>query len=426
MGDALPAELKNGRYAVVRLLAEGAQAQTLEGVDKQLGRSVAIKRFFVRGAKRWKDVELAEREARVLASLSHPHLPAYVDYFEEDGALCLVMDRIEGESLAEARARGALLGIDDVWSFLADSADVLAYLHGRAPPVIHRDIKPGNVIRRPDGSFVLVDFGSVRDKLKPSGGSTVVGTFGYMAPEQFQGRALPATDVYAVAATALVMLTGVEPEDLPHRGLAIDVSAALRGRAPPDLVRVLAAMLDPDPDRRASSIAPLLPARRNAERRARHERPHRERRHREHHRRPPREHDWPARVRGGEPLPLFVIALFTVGLIVARVSVSLTLRVVLPFIWSLLSIFFGPALRRGARKLMEAGNRADRVLAQTLRNIHARAHEMPIDTEGVELPTEVVSPPYDARARVVSEPLASSDEDEAPFDAGVERSRRPR
>ena len=170
---------------------EGAQGRTFDGVDKRDGQPVAIKRFDVRGAASWKDVELAEREARVLQSLSHPKLPRYVDHFEEDGALYLVMEKIEGESLAVLRKRGVTLGEEDVVRLLRDASDVLDYLHGRSPPVIHRDLKPGNVIRRPDGSFAFVDFGAVRDKLRPEGGSTVVGTFGYMAPEQFQGRAPP-------------------------------------------------------------------------------------------------------------------------------------------------------------------------------------------------------------------------------------------
>ena len=141
---------------------------------------------------------------------------------------------------------------------MRDASEILDYLHGRAPPVIHRDLKPGNVIRRPDGSFAFVDFGAVRDKLRPGGGSTIVGTFGYMAPEQFQGRALPASDVYAIGATTLSMLTGRQPEDLPHKGLAIDVRAALGDRASPRLADALALMLDPDPNRRPSKIAPVL------------------------------------------------------------------------------------------------------------------------------------------------------------------------
>jgi hypothetical protein len=256
MGDSL----RGGRFVPLGPLGEGAQGHTLDGIDKREGRAVAIKRFDVRGAKGWKDVELAESEARVLSSLSHPKLPAYIDHFEEDGALYLVMEKIEGESLAALRKRGVVLGEEDVLQLLRDAGDVLDYLHRRAPAVIHRDLKPGNVIRRPGGSFAFVDFGAVREKLKPEGGSTVVGTFGYMAPEQFQGRALPGSDVYAIGATALTMLTGVDPETLPHKGLAIDVRAALRGRASRELVDILEKMLDPDPDTRASQLSSLLAA----------------------------------------------------------------------------------------------------------------------------------------------------------------------
>ncbi|HEX3594559.1 MAG TPA: serine/threonine-protein kinase, partial [Polyangiaceae bacterium] len=249
--------LRDGRYRVVGKLGEGAQGTTFDAVDTKTGGSVAIKRFSVRGAKSWKDVELAEREASVLETLSHPALPAHVDHFEEDGALYLVMQKIEGKSLAQLTAKGGALSREDVVRFLGDAASVLEYLHGRSPPVIHRDINPKNFIRRPDGSFALVDFGAVRDRLKPEGGSTIVGTFGYMAPEQLQGRALPATDVYSVGATALRLLTGREPETLPHRGLSIDVNAAL-GSGDPVLRDVLAKMVDPDPDRRASKLAPLV------------------------------------------------------------------------------------------------------------------------------------------------------------------------
>jgi len=254
----LPENLRDGRYAVIRLLGEGGQAATFEAVDKKEGRPVAIKRFRVRGAKSWKEVELAEREARVLASLSHPGLPRYIEHFEEGGELFLVTEKVEGESLAAMQKRGATLSEADIVRFLRDASSILDYLHGRAPPVVHRDIKPSNVMRRSDGSFVLIDFGAVRDKLKPEGGSTVVGTFGYMAPEQFQGRAMPASDVYAVGATAITMLTGRQPEDLPHKGLAIDVAATLSGRASKEIVTALEAMLEPDPDRRAGRLAPLV------------------------------------------------------------------------------------------------------------------------------------------------------------------------
>ena len=249
-----------GRYVLMGSLGAGSQGETLEAVDKREGRPVAIKRFTIRGAKSWKDVELAEREATVLASLSHSGLPRYIDHFEENGALYLVMEKIEGESLQARRKRGAGLDQAQVTRFLQDASACLRYLHSQAPPVVHRDIKPGNVILRPDGSYCLVDFGSVRDRLKPEGGSTVVGTFGFMAPEQFQGRAGPSSDVYAVGATALSLLTGREPEDLPHKGLGVDVESALGGQVDRRLTLALRSMLEPDPDKRARSVESALSA----------------------------------------------------------------------------------------------------------------------------------------------------------------------
>lgn len=248
----------DGRYVVVASLGAGSQGETLEAVDKREGRPVAIKRFTIRGARSWKDVELAEREAAVLSSLSHPSLPRYIEHFEENGALYLVMEKIEGETLQARRKRGAALDQAQVTRFLREAGACLRYLHSQAPPVVHRDIKPGNVILRPDGSYCLVDFGSVRDRLKPEGGSTVVGTFGFMAPEQFQGRARPSSDVYAVGATALSLLTGREPEDLPHQGLRLDVEGALRGQVDRRLIAVLRSMLEPDPDKRASAVEDAL------------------------------------------------------------------------------------------------------------------------------------------------------------------------
>jgi len=234
VGEAMapPAEtLRDARYAIVRVLGEGGQATTFEAVDKRAGRLVAIKRFRVRGAKTWKEVELAEREATVLKALDHPALPRYVEHFEEGGELFLVTEKIDGESLEAWKRERRPFDEQDVLRLLTEAAPVLDYLHRRAPPIIHRDLKPSNVIRRPDGSFAFIDFGAVRDRMKPQGGSTVVGTFGYMAPEQFQGRAMPASDVYALGATALSLLTGREPEDLPHRGLSVDVAASPRGCA---------------------------------------------------------------------------------------------------------------------------------------------------------------------------------------------------
>jgi serine/threonine protein kinase len=248
-----------GRYVVRGVLGEGAQGTTYDAVTKD-GRAVAVKRFDARGAKSWKEMELAERETRVLASLDHPLVARYVEHFEEDGALYLVMEKVEGESLEAIRAREGSLSEQEVRRFLADADRALTYLHGRSSPVVHRDLKPRNVVRHRDGAYVLVDFGAVSEQIRRrEGGSTVVGTYGYMAPEQFQGRATPAGDVYAVGATALALLTGREPETLPHRGLRVDVRASLEGKNVSEpLIATLERMLEPDPDLRPTSIGAAL------------------------------------------------------------------------------------------------------------------------------------------------------------------------
>ncbi|HEY8040587.1 MAG TPA: serine/threonine-protein kinase [Polyangiaceae bacterium] len=415
--------LRDGRFVLVGTLGEGAQGRTFDAVDKREGRPVAVKRFDVRGATSWKDVELAEREARVLQSLSHARLPRYVDRFEEGGALYLVMEKIEGESLAVLRKRGATLGEKDVVRLLHDAAAVLDYLHGRAPPVIHRDLKPGNVIRRPDGSFAFVDFGAVRDKLRPEGGSTVVGTFGYMAPEQFQGRALPGSDVYALGATAVAMLTGREPEELPHRGLALDVRAALRGRASDALVGVLEQMLDPDPDRRASRIAPLLARLEGRGSRSRSEgatgrRPElssreqrRARRHaRRRERREQRQAQRQERAGRGVPWPLALI--FTLVFGVLMLAVTLATQVVVPLVLWLLSIVFARrALRGASAAVRDAGKAAIDGMDRSRRWLHGEAGDG-ADGAGEDGGVRV-APPEPPPARVRVDDPGEDEEDEA-------------
>lgn len=387
----IPRSLRDGRYAVIGLLAEGSQGATLDAVDKRDGRPVAIKRFQVRGARSWKDVELAEREARVLRRLSHPALPAHVEHFEEGGALYLVMEKIEGETLAALRHRHGSLDRTEVLRFLHDVASVLDYLHGHNPPVIHRDIKPGNVIRRPDGSYAVVDFGSVRDRLKPKGGSTVVGTFGYMAPEQFQGRALPASDVYAVGATAITLLSGVEPEELPHQGLRIDVGAALPNRQDAALARALQAMLEPNPDQRATALGPLLaqlprPAAASPRGRQRRGRRPDERaadavaargdsaKRSASSRAEPSPRAPAATKRGGPVvLPPLIALVAVLGLVVARIGVSLSLRVVVPLVLAILSLVFGRSLARAAGHVRDAGRRAGRALRGAQQRVRGRA-----------------------------------------------------
>jgi hypothetical protein len=380
--------LREGRYRIVGTLGEGAQGTTFEARDERAGKSVAIKRFTVRGASSWKDVELAEREASVLSSLSHPALPAHIEHFEEAGALYLVMELIEGENLATRLRRGAPLGQDEVVRFLLEAGALLEYLQNRSPPVIHRDINPKNVICRPDGGFAFVDFGAVRARLSREAGSTVVGTFGYMAPEQFQGRALPVSDVYAVGATALRLLTGREPEDLPHRGLAIDVRSALDSRTDRRLAEALSRMLDPDPDRRATRIAPLLGdwskrfskgapgdgerdgARPRAGRESRKHARHRQRRAASKARRDAASDHW-QRPHTGARLPPLLVFGARLGLALAVIAVGFAVVTLVPLLLWILSLLFGSGLRRAAASTRQGGKDAIRAILRARRRVIA-------------------------------------------------------
>ncbi len=361
-------ELADGRYVVWRKLGSGAQAETLEAVDRKDGHPVAIKRFYVGHARSWKDVELAEREARVLQSLHHPALPAYVDHFEERGALYLVMALVEGESLAALSKSGKRLGPRELRHLLITLADVLEYLHTRVPPVIHRDVKPGNIIRRPDGSYCLVDFGSVRDGLRPDGGSTVVGTFGYMAPEQFQGRALPATDVYAVGASLISLIAGMSPEELPHRGLSIDVSHALGNAVSPAWEHLLTRMVEIDPDQRPSRLGPLLEEFDHGV----------DSSHQRAEPQPAAMSDASAGLDERDPDASFTVMVGSgFGLLpflvlnAARLAVWASLGVLLPTILHILAIFFGQRLRQAAFQVSQAGYRASSQLAKASRHLQS-------------------------------------------------------
>jgi len=170
---------------------------------------VAIKELAISRARSLKAVDLFERESRVLGTLSHPGIPAFIEEATVEGPgvvnLYLVQELIAGSPLQ--------LGAGDerdTVRIIAEIADILVYLHSRRPPIIHRDIKPSNVMMRPDGSIALIDFGSVRHAVVDAamGGSTVAGTFGYMAPEQLRGHATAASDLYSVGALAVALLAG--------------------------------------------------------------------------------------------------------------------------------------------------------------------------------------------------------------------------
>lgn len=207
-------------YRVQRQLGQGGFGTTYLVEDFAEGQRYVIKRLAFERVKNWKDVELFEREARVLASLRHPRIPAFRDLVvqkqEHDGqpreAIFLIQSFVPGQTLADCIQQGQRFTETEAAQLALQALDILAYLHSLNPPVIHRDIKPENLILTPEGQLFLVDFGAVRDQVRPERGSTIIGTFGYMAPEQFDGRAYPATDIYALGISLIYLLTHTPPE----------------------------------------------------------------------------------------------------------------------------------------------------------------------------------------------------------------------
>src|SRR5687768_8256087 len=244
------------RYDIVRTLGQGAFGRTFLARDAQAGRLVAIKMLDTRGAG-LKAFELFEREAAVLRSLRHHGIPEIYEAlranWEGTEASFLVMEYVEGTSLAALIAESRHLEHAEVVHILLELLGILEYLHGRVPPILHRDIKPSNIIVRPNGFAAVVDFGSVRRVfLAPEeSGSTVAGTYGYMPYEQYMGQASPSSDLYALAATILHLCTGRPPKDFMTAEGRIEVP----GDVPADarLRAVISRMLRPSPPERFAS-----------------------------------------------------------------------------------------------------------------------------------------------------------------------------
>jgi serine/threonine protein kinase len=240
--------LLGGRWRLGPRLGHGAQAETFLAVEVARRTEVVIKR--VKLGAGWKSFELHERETKVLGQLRHPGVPRLLSAFEEPpGTFNLVMQRMPGENLREHLKRRRF-GEVELKDILIRALEILDYLATRTPPVVHRDIKPSNLVRDSDGSLALVDFGGVADAGSATGGgSTMIGTYGYMAPEQLHGQATPATDLYALGATIVALAGGVEPEDVPRKGLKMDLPRHLPSMSK-GLRGVLEAMTEPDPEKR--------------------------------------------------------------------------------------------------------------------------------------------------------------------------------
>ena len=215
------------QYELMELLGEGGSGSTYRAIRSKNEAVVAVKMLSLRHLQDWKQLELFEREAQILSQLNHPQIPQYLEYFHIDTpdnrAFYLVQQLIPGKSLAAWVESGCRFTEAEIKDIAQQLLAILQYLHQQSPPLIHRDIKPQNIIRNSNGQVFLVDFGSVQHVYQNTilKGSTVAGTYGYMAPEQFRGSALPASDLYGLGATILYLLTHRSPADLPQERLKL-------------------------------------------------------------------------------------------------------------------------------------------------------------------------------------------------------------
>ncbi|MEG4046917.1 serine/threonine-protein kinase [Microcoleus sp. Pol17_C1] len=231
IGD-LSKEILADRYKCDRRLGKQAGRQTLLARDLKTQQQVVVKLLSFSSDFNWEDLKLFEREVETLKSLSHPAIPRYLDSFEIDTpnrkGFALVQSYIEAKSLQEYLSDGRSFSESEVKQLATALLDILAYLHQRQPPVIHRDIKPSNILLKNRsgnsvGEVYLVDFGAVQTLATQQGKTvTVVGTYGYMPPEQFGGRAVPASDLYGLGATLIALITKQHPADLPQQDLQIE------------------------------------------------------------------------------------------------------------------------------------------------------------------------------------------------------------
>jgi serine/threonine protein kinase len=258
----------SSRYEVQQHLGKRAGRQTLLARDLETQELVVIKLLSFGTDFAWDDLKLFEREAETLKALSHRFIPRYVDYFEIDSpnlkGFALVQTYIEAKSLEEHLKAGRTFSEADIKQLAKALLEILTYLHSRQPPVIHRDIKPSNILLTNRsgnriGDVYLVDFGSVQTLAATEGGTiTVVGTYGYMPPEQFGGRATPSSDLYSLGATLIYLATGRHPADLPQTDLRIQFEQVVN--LSPALSSWLKWMIQPSLARRLASATEALQA----------------------------------------------------------------------------------------------------------------------------------------------------------------------
>ena len=212
--------LVDGKYKILNKIGQGGMSVVYLAMNERANKQWAIKEVRKDGVQNFEVVKqglIAETE--MLKKLSHPNLPSIIDVIDGDGTFLIVMDYIEGRHLESVAKEYGAQSQEDVIEWAKQLCDVLSYLHSRKPPIIYRDMKPSNVMLKPDGKLMLIDFGTAREfKENSVADTTCLGTQGYAAPEQYggHGQTDARTDIYCLGATLYHLLTGHNPSEPPY------------------------------------------------------------------------------------------------------------------------------------------------------------------------------------------------------------------
>lgn len=250
----------DGKYEVLKLIGQGGMSKVYLAMDKRLNKQWAVKEIEKRTRDKNNDViiQSAIAEANMIKKLDHPSLPRIVDIIDNGNVIYVIMDYIEGEPLDKVLNEFGAQAQDLVIDWAKQLCEVLYYLHSCNPPIIYRDMKPANVMIKPDGNIKLIDFGIAREYKEQNLADTVcLGTKGYAAPEQFGGKGQTdaRTDIYCLGVTIYHLITGQNPCEPPYELYPIrHWNPMLSG----GLERIIQKCTQLNPDDRYQSCAELL------------------------------------------------------------------------------------------------------------------------------------------------------------------------
>lgn len=254
----------DGKYEILKEIGRGGMSIVYLARDNRLNKQWAVKEIKNDGSKSAETLlKGLEREANILKNVDHPVLPRIVDIINQKGIIYVVMDFIEGTNLAEVLKEEGAQPQDKVIEWGRQLASALDYLHSMNPPIIYRDMKPSNVMLKPEGGVKLIDFGTAKEyTIENNADTTALGTRGYAAPEQFgdaQGRGLyktdARTDIYNLGATLYHIVTGKNPCEPPYEMKPIrQWNPALST----GLEKIILKCTQPNPNDRYQSCSELL------------------------------------------------------------------------------------------------------------------------------------------------------------------------